>query len=48
MKKSELYDRAILATINSSLEACEMIETLAVLFDDRKTAKFCESRGEDD
>ena len=48
MKKSEVYGIAIMSVINSSLEAPEMIEVLDVLFEDRRSAKFCELREDKD
>ena len=46
MKRSEIYEIAIMSVIDSSLDATEMIEVLDTLFEDRRFAKSCESRKE--
>ena len=44
MKQSERYYKAMLAVINSTMNAADKLEILETLMEDRRVAEFTENR----
>lgn len=44
MKKSERYYKAMMAVINSTINAADKLEILETLMEDRRVAEFTEKR----